>query len=83
MKVSELIELLSNEHIKDYEVLVSSDSEGNNFNFIEAISGLDQVYKLDGGIEVGLGKLNPHAAEQGFTEEDVLSDGEPCIVLWP
>ena len=79
MKVRELIDLLEEKCDPDDEVIMSSDSEGNNFSPLEDYS---TSYNYNDG-EIGLKILVPIDIKNGYTEEDVMEDGVPCIILWP
>ena len=61
-------------------VILATDSEGNSFTDLVDV-GL-AAYDKDSN-RIGLFELTDEWKEFGFTDEDVLSDGEPVIVLWP
>lgn len=80
MKISELIEALS-DCDPNATVVLAKDSEGNGFSTMGPGSlSYPMMYK-DG--EVGYPKLTPILEEMGYSDEDVMSDGEGCVVLWP
>lgn len=81
MKVKELKKLLKECDDND-DVLVASDSEGNNFFLV---SSVETNYSWDGeyDAEIGLRELTPEFEDAGYGEEDVMEDGTPCIILWP
>ena len=78
MKVKELIEELSK---LDPEALVvlSRDEEGNGYSELADIAS---NYKFNGE-DIGHAKLTPKLKKQGYTEEDVMEAGDPCVILWP
>ncbi len=81
MKVKQLIKLLQKQN-PNREVLIATDSEGNSFEIITAIQPCafcDGEY----GMETGLEKLTPALKKEGYSEEDLLEDGKPALVLWP
>jgi hypothetical protein len=80
MLIRELMELLADQD-PDTVVVLSKDSEGNGFNKLEDYS---TGYNFDHeDREIGIRDLTDELAEQGYTDEDVMEDGVPCIVLWP
>lgn len=83
MKVKQLIELLQDCNPEDL-VVMSGDTEGNWHSpvsdvFAQLRYAADNSYS--GG--TGLRELTPELIEQGYSEEDVLEEGQDCIVLWP
>ena len=81
MTVKELIELLSKQDPDDLVVL-SMDSEGNGFNEMADYSIMN--YRTGGYAgDIGYRELTEEMEKQGYAEEDVMLDGQPCIVLWP
>lgn len=78
MKIKELIKLLEKED-QNRLVIISSDSEGNHFSHVSKNFGLN-MYK-DG--EIGLEKLTIELELSGYSEEDLMLDGKPCIVFYP
>ena len=62
----------------DLLVVISRDSEGNGFVASDRIGF--GAYR-DG--KVGLERLTEQDKAKGYTEDDVIKDGKPCIVLWP
>jgi hypothetical protein len=79
MNVAELIEILKEEDPMALVVL-SRDPEGNGFNECRGFS--TDCYDPDGR-ELGLAELTPELKAKGYTDEDVLEDGVPCVTLWP
>ena len=82
MTVKELKELLEQCNDDDV-VVVSSDEEGNSYRKLSTVSA--DLYACEGSynVEIGLRKLTPSLEEEGYSEEDVLEGGSPCVVLWP
>ncbi|MDR3504363.1 MAG: hypothetical protein P4L79_17485 [Legionella sp.] len=83
MKVKELIELLKKEN-QEAIVIMSSDEEGNSFSPFYGFSSqnsylANSTYSGD----VGYNELTKELKEDGYTEEDIISDGEPALVLYP
>lgn len=82
MTVKQLINLLKKED-QDRIVILSKDGEGNSY------SPLDSFYKCSYRAdstwsgEIGLEKLTTELEKSGYSEEDVISDGEPALVLYP
>lgn len=82
MTVRELIAELQQED-PDRLVVTSKDAEGNRHS---PLSGFwVGAYRAENSYsgEVGLEKLTKEYRKQGYTEEDVVTDGVPCIVLSP
>lgn len=77
MTVRELIERLKQED-PDRVVVLSQDAEGNGFDTLHTVEAM--AYS-DG--EVGYQILTPEMKKQGYTEEDLMPDGTPALVLWP
>ena len=77
MNVGELIEQL-----KDYNpkrlVVMSRDPEGNGYGPLAAIATAAFANR-----EIGEEKLTEEMIKRGYTEEDVMEDGEPALVFWP
>jgi hypothetical protein len=82
MKVKELKELL-NQYDDNDLVIMAKDSEGNGFSPLYEIE--DGSYKAETTWygEVGLRELTSELIEAGYSEEDVLENGENAIILWP
>jgi len=77
MTAKELREQLANVG-DDVIIVLSSDSDGNGFSEVSSCESM--VYK-DG--EIGFSELTDDLEEDGYGEEDILEDGEECVVLWP
>jgi len=82
MKVKELIKILE---ALDQEaiVIISSDGEGNSKSpFSEACYCAYKAENAWSG-ETGLLELTEELKAEGYTEEDVLENAEPAVVLYP
>jgi hypothetical protein len=79
MKVKELIKLLQ-ETDENYDILISSDPEGNSFSKFEDVS-FDMHYEVYGeDVEI--------QSKEDYEDDCMLDeDDEPfepnCIILWP
>lgn len=85
MTVKELIEQLSNVANQDRVVVLQKDSEGNGYSPLYSLEhGAYRAESTWSG-EVGLEAedLNDELREQGFSEDDVIKDGVPALVLVP
>ena len=81
MTVRELIAKL-NKIDPDRIVVMSSDSEGNNYS---PLSGMwTGAYRAENTYrgEVGLESLTEDTIEAGYTDDDVV-DGKPALILTP
>ena len=81
MKVKELKEILEN-YDDDTEILLSSDDDGNSYNFLRDVYETSYIVVND-NIEIGLSELTEELIENGYTEEDVIDDGEFGLILSP
>ena len=59
-------------------VVLARDAEGNGYEELADI----QLGAFDDG-EIGLECLTPELRAQGYTDEDVFTDGIPAVVLFP
>lgn len=84
MTVGELIELLQKED-PEREVIISMDSEGNEFSPLSDYSPELYVPDSTWSGEIYLEELTEEDIENGYTEDDVYdgTDGVKAIVLWP
>ena len=82
MTVKELIEILKNEDSSRI-VIMSRDSEGNSFSPLSEVGTAAYRPTSSWCGETGLEELTEENQEQGFAEEDVITDGVKAIVLWP
>ncbi len=82
MKVKELKKLLNQFDDEDI-VVMAKDSEGNSYSPLADI--WDGKYKAEciWAGEVGLRELTTELIELGYSEEDILEDGENAIILCP
>lgn len=82
MTVKELIEKLQAED-PDRLVICQKDPEGNGFSPLEewwtGAYRADTTWSGDAGSEV----LTDVLREQGYMEEDVITDGVPALMLVP
>ena len=82
MNVKELIEVLKQED-SNRLVVMSKDGEGNYFSpLAEATTSAYRADSTWNG-EIGLEELTEEEINQGYSEEDVIDDGVPALVLWP
>jgi len=82
MKVKELKELLAQFNDEDI-VILSKDSEGNNFSPLSDIEECSYKAETTWYGEIGLRELTDEDIKNGYSEEDIFEDGENAIVLWP
>ena len=78
IKVKDLIKELQELDPEIY-VVMSSDAEGNTYNFLEGIN-VNCRYR-DGGIY--LAELTEELKADGYTEEDYSEQGVDCVVFYP
>lgn len=64
-------------------VVLSRDEEGNGFSELGDVATNMNFAKDGYDGNVGYRELTPKLKKLGYTEEDLLEDGKPCIVLWP
>lgn len=85
MTIEQLIKKLQKVKNQKSIVLLSSDPEGNCFSKISDIdSSPSLVCKVEyGQAEIGHSELSKEELEVGYTEEDTMKDGKPCIILYP
>lgn len=83
MNVKKLIEELSLCN-PDAEVIFSIDSEGNRYKKVEEVCNECVFEVLEcGEIEIGFSELTSQLQIDGFTEEEMMSDGKSCVILYP
>ena len=82
MKVRELIEQLQKID-PDREVIMAGDAEGNNYSPLYSL--WEGAYRADTtwSGEVGFESLTDEDREAGYSEEDVIEDGVPAVILCP
>ncbi len=87
MKLKELRDLLDEmmtEMPGDTIVVMACDGEGNSHTPLAAVND-ECVYRAEQPWcgEVGFATLTPSLEKIGYTEDDVIEDGQPCIILEP
>jgi hypothetical protein len=82
MLVKELIELLQRQD-PDRVVVLQKNSEGNGYSPLH--SWWTGVYVPDNILygDAHLEELTPELIERGYSEEDVRTDGERALFLYP
>ena len=69
----------------DMPVILQKDAEGNGYSPLYGVDGENAAYVArttwDG--EVKRRRLSDEDRAAGFCDEDVSTDGAPCVVLWP
>lgn len=81
MTVLELIDQLS-DLPPNTEVLCSSDGEGNEFRRLDDIAKT-HVEFIGCEVFTGPAELTPELEADGYTDEDILENGKPAIILFP
>lgn len=82
MTVAELIELLKDEN-PERIVIMSSDAEGNSHSPLSSFwSGAYRADTTWSG-DVGMESIGDEDRAAGFTDEDLLNDGVPALILSP
>lgn len=82
MKVSELIKMLADMPV-DAEVILQKDSEGNGFRKAWGVEAGVFENLGYGEVEFGYSELTFGLIKQGFTDDDLLIDGKPAVVIYP
>lgn len=82
MTVKELIERLQKED-PNRIVVMSSDSEGNSHSPLAGFWTGKYLAETTWSGEVGMEKLTEKDRERGYTDEDVMTGGEPAVILSP
>lgn len=82
MNVKELIEMLSGFE-PDRIVVMAGDAEGNSYSLMHGAWTGRYRAETTGYGDVGLEGLDEELMAQGYSEEDVMQDGEPALVLTP
>lgn len=82
MTVKELIAELSRLE-QDRIVVMSKDSEGNSYSPLADIGRSAYIAETTWNGSIGIEKLTAKLKAKGYTKEDVISDGQPAVVLWP
>lgn len=83
MNVQELIDILQEVEDKSRIVVMSKDAEGNSFSPFAAMSTGAYLADSTWSGEIGLEELTPELEERGYSDEDVIENGNPALVLWP
>jgi hypothetical protein len=78
MNVKELIKELKKED-PNRVVVCSRDWEGNDYSLLSHY--MEKSFYEDG--KTGLEKLTDENREKGYTEDDVLENGVPALILFP
>lgn len=82
MKVSELIqELMRADPIA--EVILSRDAEGNSHSPLSSVWAGRYLPESTYSGRVGLATLSEMDRARGYSEDDVLFDGVPAVILGP
>lgn len=82
--VRELIKELESIENKERIVIMQRDAEGNGYSPLYSIDDTS-AYKATTTWfgEVGFEKLTEELKKAGYNEEDIMTDGQPCLVLCP
>lgn len=84
MTVEQLIKKLQKVKNQKSTVLLASDAEGNYYCNLDIDSSPNLVFTEEyGQAEIGHSELSKEELVAGYTEEDIMKDGKPCIVLYP
>jgi hypothetical protein len=68
----------------DTVIVIAIDPEGNAYRAIEdATSGYSFDEQTTGFGEIGLTELDETLKLAGYSEDDVMEGGVPCLLLWP
>ena len=83
MTVGELVELLLGEPDQTREVIMAKDAEGNDYSPLHG--SWCGKYRADTtwSGDVGLEGLDDELRQRGYTDEDVMDDGVPALILTP
>lgn len=82
MTVGELKALLA-DHDDSRIVILAHDRGGNGYKPMRDISTAAYRAESTWQGEVGLEELTEEDRKAGYSEEDVMTNGTPCVVLWP
>ena len=82
MTVSELMTVLSGFDC-DRIVVLAKDSEGNSYSPVHG--AWPAAYRAEASWygTVGLEVLDEESRAQGYGDEDVITDGQPAVILTP
>lgn len=82
MKVRELLEQLKGVD-PEREIVMSKDAEGNGYSPLSSLwEGRYRAETTWYG-DVGLEILTAEDRQRGYTDEDVIDDGVPAVILVP
>lgn len=82
MTVAGLIELLKTQD-PNRLVILSSDGDGNSYSPLDGCSTVAYRADTTWSGETGLETLTKEDIARGFTEEDLIEDGVPALILHP
>ena len=82
MTVAELIRLLSGFE-PDRIVVMAKDAEGNNYSPLHGMWAGKYRAETTWYGPVGLEGIDEEMMQQGYTDEDVMTDGEKALILTP
>jgi hypothetical protein len=84
MTVKELVAELQKIENQNRVVILSSDSEGNEYIKLGKNCINHAAISEDYGhhVEVGIEKLTPELEKMGYAEEDVAENGIPAIIIY-
>jgi hypothetical protein len=80
MTVRELIEQLK-DVAPDHLVVLSRDEEGNGYGELDDVE-TGMRFDPEWG-QTGYEELTDELRENGYSEDDVMKGGLPCVVLFP
>lgn len=65
-------------------VVIAKDGEGNNYSPLADVDE-SHVYMADStwSGDIGYAALTDELREMGYTDDDVMADGKPALILWP
>lgn len=81
MTVKELIEKLMLVEDKGRVVVLAIDPEGNAYS--EASDGIWECRFNEAEESVGFESLTEEQRREGYSDDDIMEDGVPALVLWP
>ena len=68
----------------DTVIVIAVDPEGNSYRAIDSDGVLRDHNFNEDTHEVGFGEIDDAMKMRlGITEDEIMTDGDPCIVLWP
>ena len=81
LTASSLMEILKTVD-PDAKIILSSDQEGNSYRLCWTISTDHNCQETECEYEIGLKELTEEDRLAGYEDEDMLEDGESCVILW-